>query len=130
MGSGSIRYPPGDDVKSSTLEALREEIRRFATERDWEQFHSPKNLAMGLSVEASEVLEHFQWLTGRESADLPTEKKEALRLELADVFIYLIRLADTLDVDLVDAARDKLIVNADKYPVEKAKGIAIKYDEL
>jgi NTP pyrophosphatase (non-canonical NTP hydrolase) len=68
---------------------------------------------MGLSVEASEVLEHFQWLTGRESADLPTEKKEALRLELADVFIYLIRLADTLDVDLVDAARDKLIVNAD-----------------
>ena len=117
-------------MKSSSLETLREDVRQFARERDWEQFHSPKNLAVGLSVEASEIREHFQWLSEDESADLSKDKKEAVRLELADVFIYLIRLADTLGLDLIAAARDKLAVNAEKYPVEKAKGSAIKYDKL
>lgn len=120
----------GDDVKSATLKALREEVRRFARERDWEQFHSPKNLAIGLSVEAGEVLEHFLWLSPEESGDLSEDTREAVRLELADVFIYLIRLADTLDVDLAEAAREKIRLNAERYPVEKARGRAIKYDRL
>ncbi|HSS62974.1 MAG TPA: nucleotide pyrophosphohydrolase [Gammaproteobacteria bacterium] len=120
----------GDNVKNAALEALREDVRQFARERDWEQFHSPKNLAIGLSVEASEILEHFQWLSQAESGSLPEDTRDAVRLELADVFIYLIRLADTLDVDLVNAAREKMKVNADKYPVEKVKGNATKYDRL
>lgn len=117
-------------MKSSVLEALRDELKQFARDRDWEQFHAPRNLAAGLSVEAGEVLEHFQWLSEEESARLSEEERAAVRLELADVFIYLIRLADVLDVDLVAAARDKLAINAERYPVGKAKGRAVKYDKL
>lgn len=117
-------------MTSSTLEALREDLRQFARDRDWEQFHAPKNLAMGLCVEASEVMEHFQWLSESQSANLSDDERSAVRLELADVFIYLVRLADTLDVDLVEAARDKLEINQQRYPVDKAKGNAIKYDKL
>lgn len=117
-------------MKNPTLETLRDDIRQFARERDWEQFHSPKNLAIGLSVEASEILEHFQWLSQAQSEDLPKDDREAVRLELADVLIYLIRLADTLDIDLLSAAEDKMKLNAKKYPVEKAKGSASKYDRL
>ena len=117
-------------MKSATLEALRDELKQFARERDWEQFHAPKNLAVGLSIEASEILEHFQWLSEEESANLSKDERQAVRLELADVFIYLRRLADTLDVDLIEAARDKLAINTERYPVEKAKGRAIKYDKL
>jgi NTP pyrophosphatase (non-canonical NTP hydrolase) len=120
----------GEKVESPTLESLREEIRQFARERDWEQFHSPKNLAIALSVEAGEVLEHFQWLSQDKSGELSKERWDAVRLELADVFIYLIRLADSLDVDLERAARDKMKLNAERYPVEKAKGSAVKYDQL
>jgi dCTP diphosphatase len=109
---------------------LRQRLRQFAAERDWEQFHTPKNLAIALSVEAGELLEHFQWLTPEQEAQLSAEQLGRVRLEMADVLLYLVRLADRLDVDLVGAAMDKLAINAKKYPVELAKGNAKKYTEL
>lgn len=114
----------------SDLESLRNELRKFAAERDWDQFHSPKNLAAALAVEAAELLEPFQWLTEEQSRDLPLEKAEAVRKEIADVFLYLVRLADKLDIDLVDVARAKISENAAKYPVDKAKGSSRKYTDL
>lgn len=112
------------------LDTLREAVRRFAAERDWERFHSPKNLASALAVEAAELLEPFQWLTEEQSRSLSAEQAEAVRREMADVLIYLVRLADQVEVDLLAAARDKMAENALKYPVEKARGNAKKYDEL
>lgn len=112
------------------LVALRDALRAFAGERDWERFHTAKNLAMALAGEAGEVIEHFQWLTAEESANLPPERREAVALELADVLLYLIRLADVLDVDLAQAAERKLEINARRYPVDKARGRADKYDRL
>jgi len=115
----------------SDLVSLRDALREFTGARDWRQFHTPKNLAMALIVETAELVEHFQWLTGEESlarADGP--KRAAIRDELADVLIYLVELADALDVDLLDAARAKIEKNALKYPVDKARGNAKKYDEL
>ena len=109
---------------------IRDDLCSFAAERDWEQFHSPKNLAIALSVEASELLEHFQWLTEAESSILDKKTKVLVREELADVLLYLVRLADRLDVDLVDAARDKIKLNAKKYPVAKARGSHHKYTDL
>jgi NTP pyrophosphatase (non-canonical NTP hydrolase) len=105
-------------------------LRLFAAERDWDQFHTPKNLAIALSVEAGELLEHFQWLTPEQAAHLSAGELEKVRLEMADVSLYLVRLADRLDVDLVGAALDKLAINEKKYPVELAKGNAKKYTEL
>ena len=113
-----------------SIDTLRDKLRRFATERDWDQFHSPKNLAMALSVEAAELLEHFQWLSDAESAALAPEKRVKIREELADVLLYLIRLADKLDIDLATAGADKLRINAQKYPVQKARGSSKKYTEL
>jgi len=110
------------------LDALREAQRRFAAERDWDQFHTPKNLAAALAVEAAELLEPFQWLTPEQSARLTPEQLAAVREEMADVLLYLVRLADKLDVDLIAAARDKILRNALKYPVERSKGSARKYD--
>lgn len=112
------------------MEKLLKLIRRFAKERDWEQFHSPKNLAMAMSVEAGEVSEIFQWLTEEQSRSLSGSKREALADELADVFIYLLKIADQYDVDLVKAAFAKMSKNAKKYPVSKTRGIAKKYTEL
>lgn len=112
------------------IEQLAEAVRAFGRERDWHLFHSPKNLTSALIVEAAELLEPFQWLTQEESRNLPPAKKEAVRQEMADVFIYLISLANCLDIDLLKAAEDKLTINAAKYPVEKARGNAAKYDEL
>jgi dCTP diphosphatase len=112
------------------IEGLRDKLRQFAAERDWDQFHSPKNLAMALSVEAAELLEHFQWLSDAESAALAPEKLVKIREELADVLLYLIRLADKLDIDLPTAAADKLSVNAQKYPILKAHGSNKKYTEF
>jgi dCTP diphosphatase len=109
---------------------IRDDLRRFAAERDWEQFHSPKNLAIALTVEASELLETFQWLTDEASTELPPEKIVRVREEMADVLLYLVRLADKLDVDLLDAAQDKIELNAKKYPPDKARGISRKYTEL
>jgi dCTP diphosphatase len=102
-----------------SIAELTEALRHFAAERDWEQYHSPKNLAMALSVEVAELTEQFQWLTQKESRVLSGAGKEAVREELADVLIYLVRLADRLDIDLLAAAEDKLAKNAEKYPVRK-----------
>ena len=110
-----------------TLTALRDALRRFAAARDWQQFHTPKNLAMALSVECAELLEHFQWLTAEQSAHLDARTKRAAADEIADVLLYLTRLADVLDIDPVAAARRKMAVNARKYPVRRARGNARKY---
>jgi dCTP diphosphatase len=112
-----------------TIQSLTESLRRFAAERDWEQFHSPKNLAAALTVEAAELLEQFQWLTEEQSRQLDGAKLAAVRQELADVFLYLLQLADKLDVDLAAAAQEKLVLNAQKYPVERSRGSSRKYDE-
>jgi NTP pyrophosphatase (non-canonical NTP hydrolase) len=114
---------------SEAIRALQLRLAAFAAARDWDQFHSPKNLAMALSVEAGEVVEEFQWLTDEQSRSLDAAKLERVRLELADVFIYLLRLADRLDVDLVRAAADKIEHNERKYPAEHVRGDARKYDE-
>lgn len=112
------------------FESLRARLREFAHEREWEPFHCPKNLAMALSVEAAELLEPFQWLTAEQSRALPPEVLAQVRDELADVLLYLVRLADTLDIDLPRAAAEKMAKNALKYPVDKARGSSRKHTEL
>ena len=121
---------PDKSLAVDSVDGIRLALRQFAADRDWDQFHSPKNLAMALTVEAAELLEHFQWLKEGTAAELPPEKMEQVREELADVLLYLVRLADKLEVDLLEAAREKLKKNAEKYPVEKARGSAKKYTEL
>jgi dCTP diphosphatase len=114
------------------IDEIQESLRRFAEERDWNRFHSPKNIAMALAVEAAELLENFQWLTEEESrclAERP-EDYQAVREEIADVQVYLLRLADLLGIDLETAIRDKMRQNAEKYPVALAKGNALKYTRL
>src|SRR3954468_16411901 len=120
----AVTAPP-----SHGLTQLRDALRQFAAERDWDQFHSPKNLASALAVEAAELLERFQWLTEDQSRNPPPADLAKVREEMADVLNYLVRLADKLDVDLVAAARDKIALNALKYPVDKARGSARKYSE-
>ncbi|MBI4990138.1 MAG: nucleotide pyrophosphohydrolase [Rhodocyclales bacterium] len=115
---------------SDPLVELRDRLRAFTREREWDRYHTPKNLAMALIVEAAELAEHFQWLTPEQSQSPEDGKREKIREELADVLIYLVELADTLEVDLIAAARDKIEKNALKYPVDKARGNAKKYDEL
>jgi NTP pyrophosphatase (non-canonical NTP hydrolase) len=100
----------------NSLKELALELRRFAGERQWETFHSPKNLASALIVEAAELLEHFQWLTQEQSRELPPETKVAVAHEMADVLIYLTRMADQLQIDLLSAAAEKMALNAEKYP--------------
>ena len=114
---------------SEALHALQQRVAEFAAAREWEPFHSPKNLAMALSVEAAELVEEFQWLTEEQSRALDAERRERVRLELADVFIYLLRIADKLGVDLVAAANDKIVLNEKKYPAERVRGDARKYTE-
>lgn len=114
----------------TTIESLTQALRRFAEERDWEQFHSPKNLAAALTVEAAELLEHFQWLTEEQSRNLPEDKRAAVSHEIADVLLYLLQIADKLQIDIVAAANEKLALNAVKYPVAQARGISMKYNEL
>lgn len=116
--------------RADALIELRDALRQFAAERDWDQFHSPKNLAIALSIEAAELLEHFQWMPENECSPLSPQKSEMVREEIADVLLYLIRLADKLDVDLVDAAARKIKHNAEKYPPEKARGTSKKYTDL
>lgn len=108
---------------------LKEALRDFARRRDWEQFHSPKNLAMAMSVEAAEVVEHFQWLTEQQSRELDDKTRAEVAMELADVFIYLLRLADQLDVDLMQSAQSKMAINEDRYPVELSRGNAKRPDK-
>ena len=114
----------------SPLKPLVEAVRAFAAARDWEQFHTPKNLACALSVEAAELLEHFQWLTDAQSQTLAADKKQEVAAEAADVFLYLLQLCDKLGIDLIAAAQSKMLVNAQKYPVSTARGTAAKYTEL
>jgi len=112
------------------MEDLIEKIRDFARERDWEQFHSPKNLSMALAVEAAEILEIFQWLTEDQSKNLDPKTLEKVKEEIGDIQIYLVRLSDKLGFSPIEAAMEKLIQNQKKYPAEKAKGSAKKYTEL
>ena len=113
----------------TSIDALRDALRRFAADRDWEQFHSPKNLAMALSVEAAELLEHFQWMSEAQSRTPAPDKRAGVREEMADVLLYLILLADKLDIDLLAAASDKIAVNEAHYPAEKVRGSSKKYTE-
>ena len=111
------------------MKDLRDAIRAFIVERDWEQFHSPKNLAMALSVEVAEIIEHFQWLTQEESRNLPPEKLAEVGEEIGDVMIYLTELAEKLGIDPVEAAKAKLEINGKRYPASLARGKAAKYTE-
>ncbi|GBE10744.1 hypothetical protein BMS3Bbin12_02188 [bacterium BMS3Bbin12] len=111
------------------LQALTERLRRFAAERDWDRFHTPKNLAMALIAEAAELVEHFQWLTPEQSEALSPERRAEVELEMADVLIYLVRLADRMSVDLLGAAARKIEINEQRYPAERVRGSARKYTE-
>lgn len=112
------------------IQDWKERIAAFAKERDWEQFHTPKNLAMALSVESSELVEHFQWLTEKQSfLENDLEKKNEVAEELADILTYLIRISDRLDINLCDALEKKIVKNAEKYPADRVKGSAKKYNE-
>ena len=112
-----------------SLTDLTHKLREFAQARDWEQFHTPKNLAMAMIVEAAELVEHFQWLTPEQSGALDAARLEGVRQEIGDVLIYLTRIADRLGIDPVAAAHDKMAINAAKYPVERARGSAAKSTE-
>jgi dCTP diphosphatase len=111
-----------------SLEGLKRALREFARERDWDQFHSPKNLACALSVEVAELLEHFQWSPDNQA--LPADQLEAVSHEIADVLLYLTRLADKLGIDPVAAAKAKLVLNGQKYPVDLSRGSSKKYTDL
>jgi len=111
------------------VDTLIQELRTFAAERDWERYHSPKNLSMALAVEAAELMEHFQWLTEAQSEALPEAKLAAVREEIGDVLIYLVRLCDRLGVDPLQAAMDKVRANRRKYPADRVRGKADKYSE-
>ena len=111
------------------IENLQQRLRDFAAARDWQRYHSPKNLAMAMSVEMAELVEHFQWLTEQQSRDLGAAKRAEVEQELADVLIYLVRLADQLGIDLLEAAQRKLAVNEARYPADKVRGSSRKYSE-
>ena len=117
-------------MSRTDIDTLKLELREFADQRDWNQFHSPKNLCMALGVEVSELTEHFQWLTEEQSKNLSAEKLEEVATELADTLLYLVRLADKLEIDLLTAARNKIKLNEQKYPVDKSRGNSKKYTEF
>ncbi|MCW8943174.1 MAG: nucleotide pyrophosphohydrolase [Sedimenticola sp.] len=117
------------DQPDDSLEKLNQRLLAFAQERDWEQFHSPKNLAMALIAECAELVEHFQWLTEEQSQQLSAEKKDEVAMELADILIYTIRTAERLDIDLIDAANQKIEINESRYPAQKVFGDARRADE-
>jgi dCTP diphosphatase len=112
-----------------SLDQLRQRINAFVDERDWSQFHSPKNLAMAMIVEAGELVEHFQWMTEQDSRNLDVEIKEQVGQELSDTFVYLLRIAEVCDIDLIAATNKKIDLNAKKYPVEQCKGSNAKYTD-
>lgn len=118
-----------DTATAAGLRQLQDRLQEFARVRDWEQFHSPKNLAMALIVEAAELVEHFQWLTEQQSANLPSDKQQLVAMELADIFIYTLRLADQLNVELLPTVLQKISANEKKYPADKVRGSAKKYTE-
>lgn len=112
---------------ADSIDELRNRVNNFVAERDWAQFHTPKNLAMAMIVEASELVEQFQWDTPQESMKLTPEKREAVSHELADTFVYLLRIAEVLNIDLIQAANEKIDLNAKKYPADKVRGSNAKY---
>jgi len=116
-------------MEQTEVKDLMLALRKFAQDRDWEQFHSPKNLTMALSVEVSELLEHFQWMPDQASYALGEAKQQLVAYEMADVFIYLLRLSDQLNVDLMSVTREKMKINDERYPVSKVKGSSKKYSE-
>lgn len=111
------------------IDQLQQRLKQFAIDRDWEQFHAPKNLAMALIVEAAELVEHFQWLTEQQSRQLPADKLQEVAFELADIFIYSLRLAERLDIDLLATVEKKIMINEQKYPIDKVRGSSKKYTE-
>ena len=115
---------------NNELSELKQKLREFAESRDWDQFHSPKNLSMAICGEAGELSEIFQWLTETQSQNLTDDQLKQASQEMADILLYIIRLSDKLGVDLFKAATDKIEVNAIKYPIDKARGNAKKYDKL
>ncbi len=119
-----------EPTKKPSIDDVRYKLRRFIEERDWDKFHSPKNLAISISLEAAEILEHYQWKTDEQSHDLSEEEKEELAREIADVFIYLLRLSERLQIDMCESAVNKIEENAKKYPVEKSRGRSTKYTKL
>ena len=116
--------------ENDSLKHLSARLAEFAAERDWDQFHNPKNLAMAVAGEVGELIEHFQWLTPEQAASLPPDTREEVALEAADVLLFLLRFCDKLDIDLGAAAERKLALNAQKYPVEASRGRATKYTKL
>lgn len=114
---GSAQAEERMQHQCNSLNELASELRRFADERQWASFHTPKNLAAALIVEAAELLEHFQWLTPEQSQDLSPATRQEVAHEIADVLIYLTRLADQLHIDMLAAASEKMALNAKKYPV-------------
>jgi dCTP diphosphatase len=111
------------------IPGIQGQLARFAAEREWDRFHSPKNLSMALAGEVGELVEHFQWVTEEESTQFPERKKDAIAEELADIVIYALRLSDKLGIDIEKAVAEKMVANAKKYPVDVSKGNAIKYSE-
>ena len=116
-------------MSERALKDLQSKLREFAQVRDWEQFHSPKNLSMALSVEVAELVEHFQWMTEKQSAQLDPKKHAAVAFEMADIFIFLLRLSDQLGIDLMEVTKRKIEINHQRYPVDKVKGSSKKYSE-
>ena len=114
----------------SEIEKLSKKIRKFNKDRDWEQFHNPKDFALSLSLEAAEVLEHFQWKNGKEVDEYVKNNKEEIADEIADVFVYLLELCNILGIDIIKATNKKMAKNAKKYPIQKAKGRSDKYNKL
>ncbi|MCC4773690.1 nucleotide pyrophosphohydrolase [Vibrio cyclitrophicus] len=112
------------------LQKLQSDLAAFAEERDWDKFHSPKNLAMALAGESGELLEHFQWLTEEQSNNLTEEQKVEVANEVADIFMYLLRFSDKTGINLLEACAKKLAINAEKYPVSKSFGVSTKYTKL
>lgn len=116
-------------MPKDSLDNLNARLKAFAVSRNWEQFHSPKNLSMALIAECAELVEHFQWLTEEQSRNLPADKREEVALEMADILIFLMRAAERLDIDLIEAAERKIVINESRYPVEKVYGDARRADE-
>ena len=111
-------------MSNDSLAVLNQRLKAFAQSRDWEQFHSPKNLSMALIAEAAELVEHFQWLTEEQSYNLPDNKHDEVAMEMADILTFLIRCAERLDIDLIAAANKKIEINEQRYPADKVRGDA------
>jgi NTP pyrophosphatase (non-canonical NTP hydrolase) len=116
-------------MPKDSLDNLNSRLKAFAQSRNWEQFHNPKNLTMAMIAECAELVEHFQWLTPEQSMNLSHEKHDEVALEMADILIYLIRCAERLDIDLIDAVERKIAINEARYPVEKVFGDARRASE-